>query len=100
RGGRSSRTRGSRFFFRQGLLEGAGADAQDDIADRELGGPEGTGAGGDQGSGDAQEVRAGGVGQAIGQLHGLGFLLGGKRFLHDTLRDNDGGSLRNSRSCS
>jgi hypothetical protein len=76
----------------EALLVGLGGDAQDGVADAELGLAEQGGVvGRDEVAGDAQQVLVGGLGDGGGQLLGLGFLRGGEGLLHGGLTDKGGG---------
>jgi hypothetical protein len=78
----------------EALLEGLGGDAQDGVADAELGlAEEGVVVGRDQVAGDGEQVLLGGLGDGGGQLPGLGLLRGGEGFLHGGLTDRGGGFL-------
>jgi hypothetical protein len=57
------------------LLIGLGGDAQEDLADLELGSAEEVGGvGADQGAGDLEELLFGSLGEALRQQTSLGFL--------------------------
>jgi hypothetical protein len=78
----------------QALLVGLGGDAQDGVADPELGVAEQGGViAADEVAGDAQQVLVGGLGDGGGQGLGLSFLRGGERLLHRGLTDKGGGFL-------
>jgi len=80
--------------LRQALLVGAARQAQGGVADLELGVAEQLAVAlGDEGAGHVQEVLLGRLGQGAGELLGLGFLLGGQRFLHGILTEGTGGFL-------
>jgi hypothetical protein len=65
------------------LLVGLGGDAQDGVADAELGlAEEGGVVAADEVAGDVQQVLVGGLGDGGGQRLGLGFRRGGEGLLH------------------
>src|SRR5262249_24436755 len=78
----------------EALLVGLGGDAQDGVADAELGvAEEGGVVGRDEVAGDGEQVVPGGGGDGGGQLLGLGLLRGGEGLLHAGLTDRGGGFL-------
>jgi hypothetical protein len=82
------------------LLVGLGGDAEDEVADLELGGAEEGGVGGDdEQAGDLEEFVLSGAGDGLSELLGLSFLGGGQGFLHGWLSEGVGGFLGESSSC-
>jgi hypothetical protein len=79
--------------LRQVLLVGLGADAQEDVADGELGLAEGGVAAADEGAGQLFELLGGGLGDGLGQLLDFPVLLLGQRLAHGGSWDGSGGLL-------
>ena len=76
----------------EALFVSLGGDAQDGVADAELGVTEEGGVVASQEvAGDLQEIFMGGFSEGGSQFVGLGFLRGGQRLLHGNLTDKGGG---------
>jgi hypothetical protein len=80
--------------LRQGGFQGQGADVVDEIAQLQLGLSEGVLARPrDEQAGDLEDVGGDGLGDVESEFLSLGFLFGGQRFLHGSLKDEGGGFL-------
>jgi hypothetical protein len=77
--------------LRQVLLVGFDADAEQDVADGELGLAEGRAAAGDEGACQLEEVVGGGLGEGFGELLGFVFLDGVEGLRHGSSSDKGGG---------